>query len=104
MQQLFQLQLLVVIKVLRYQVAALVAASIIGGGPWTFNADAATFTVVIRYHAGKRAFGQGLHLREKAFCRTRQQALLLLLVGHPTHPQSCCRWHIGGGRAMRRAL
>jgi len=45
MQQHFQLPLLAVIKVLRYQVAALVAASIIGGGPWTFSADAATFTV-----------------------------------------------------------
>lgn len=33
------------LKVLRYQVANLVAASIIGGGPWAFGADAATFTV-----------------------------------------------------------
>jgi fimbrial chaperone protein len=45
MDQHLRLPLLVVIKVLRYQVAALVAASIIGGGPWTFSADAATFTV-----------------------------------------------------------
>jgi P pilus assembly chaperone PapD len=39
------LPLLVVIKILRYQVAALVVASIIGGGPWMFDAHAATFTV-----------------------------------------------------------
>ena len=45
MQQFFPLPLRVALRVLRYQVAALVAASIIGGGPWTFNADAATFTV-----------------------------------------------------------
>jgi fimbrial chaperone protein len=45
MQQRAWLQLLVVVKVLRYQVAALVAASIIGGGPWTFDAHAATFTI-----------------------------------------------------------
>jgi hypothetical protein len=44
MQQLSDLPLLVVIKILRYQVAALVAASIIGGGPWAFNAKADTFT------------------------------------------------------------
>jgi fimbrial chaperone protein len=37
--------LLLAIKVLRYQAATLVAASIIGGAPWTFSADAATFTV-----------------------------------------------------------
>ena len=45
MQPLSQLPLPVVIKVLRYQVAALVAASIIGGGPWAYLANAATFTV-----------------------------------------------------------
>ena len=45
MQRSSHLPLLVAIKVLRYQVAALVAASIIGGGPWAFDADAATFTV-----------------------------------------------------------
>ena len=45
MHQHLRLPLLVAIKLLRYQVAALVAASIIGGGPWTFQADAATFTV-----------------------------------------------------------
>jgi fimbrial chaperone protein len=45
MQHYTRLPLLVVIKVLRYQVAALVAASIIGGGPWRFSAAAATFTV-----------------------------------------------------------
>ena len=39
------LPLAVVLRMLRYQAAALIAASIIGGGPWTFNADAATFTV-----------------------------------------------------------
>lgn len=43
MQQLIHLPLL--LKLLRYQMAALVAASIIGGGPWAFSADAATFTV-----------------------------------------------------------
>jgi fimbrial chaperone protein len=45
MQQHSHLPLAVVIKILRYQVAALVAASIIGGGPWAFKAIAATFTV-----------------------------------------------------------
>jgi P pilus assembly chaperone PapD len=39
------LPLAIVLKMLRYQAAALIAASIIGGGPWTFNVDAATFTV-----------------------------------------------------------
>jgi fimbrial chaperone protein len=39
------LPLTVVLRTLRYQAAALVAASIIGGGPWTFVANAATFTV-----------------------------------------------------------
>ena len=45
MHQRSVLPLLVVLKMLRYQAAALVAASILGGGPWTFIADAATFTV-----------------------------------------------------------
>ena len=45
MQHCSHLPLLVVIRILRYQVAALVVASIIGGGPWMFNAHAATFTV-----------------------------------------------------------
>ena len=45
MQPHSQLPLVVVLRILRYQFAALVAASIIGGGPWTFHADAATFTV-----------------------------------------------------------
>ena len=45
MRQRSVLPLLVVLKMLRYQAAALVAASILGGGPWTFIADAATFTV-----------------------------------------------------------
>ena len=45
MQQRSLLPLAVVLKMLRYQAAALIAASIIGGGPWTFNAEAATFTV-----------------------------------------------------------
>jgi len=45
MQHCSHLPLLVVIKILRYQVAALVAASILGGGPWMFNTHAATFTV-----------------------------------------------------------
>jgi fimbrial chaperone protein len=39
------LPLTVVLRTLRYQAAALVAASIVAGGPWTFTADAATFTV-----------------------------------------------------------
>jgi fimbrial chaperone protein len=43
MQQHIQLPL--VLKVLRYQMAAVLAASIIGGGPWAFEANAATFTV-----------------------------------------------------------
>ncbi len=43
MQQHSELPLL--LKILRYQMAALLAASIIGGGPWAFNANAATFTV-----------------------------------------------------------
>ena len=43
MRQRSLLPLLVVLKMLRYQAAALVAASIIGGGPWTFSADAATW-------------------------------------------------------------
>jgi P pilus assembly chaperone PapD len=34
-----------VLKVLRYQAAAILVASIIGGGPWAFIAGAATFTV-----------------------------------------------------------
>ena len=45
MQHCSHLPLLVVIKILRYQVAALVAASILGGGPWMFHAHAATFTI-----------------------------------------------------------
>ena len=45
MQHCSHLPLLVVIKILRYQVAALVAASILGGGPWMFSTHAATFTV-----------------------------------------------------------
>ena len=43
MQQHRQLPLL--LTILRYQMAALLAASILGGGPWAFHADAATFTV-----------------------------------------------------------
>jgi hypothetical protein len=34
-----RLPLMVVLKILRYQLAALVVASIIGGGPWMFNAE-----------------------------------------------------------------
>jgi fimbrial chaperone protein len=39
------LPLRTVLTVLRYQAAALIVASIIGGGPWSFIVDAATFTV-----------------------------------------------------------
>ena len=45
MQHCSHLPVLVVIKILRYQMAALVAASIIGGGPWMFHARAAPISL-----------------------------------------------------------
>jgi hypothetical protein len=60
------------------------------------------FTLDVHDHADKRAFGQGLDLGindlPNPSAGTDRPPL-----SHPTHPQSCCRTQIGGGRAMRRA-